>query len=477
MGKANMDPARVLGVLLGLCFFFSGAAGLVYEIVWVRMLGLVFGHTVFAITTVLAAFMAGLALGASLFGRLIDRQGRPLQVYGLLEVAIGLYALLIPLLFALAQTLYVWLYRSLGFSLVALTAAQFILAFLILLLPTTLMGGTLPVLSKFFVREVEGLGRKVADLYALNTFGAVVGSAAAGFVLLPAIGVKITTILAAAINLGIGTLSVMADRWVRASRDAAAPAPPVLEPAALARPPDEPAPLVTWLVLAGTTLSGAASMIYEVAWTRVLSLVIGSSIYAFSAMLTTFLVGLALGSFLFARIWGRRGVDAALFGWLEVAVGFVALVLAPTFERIPELVLAILQRMSPSASSALLTQFAVSFLAMIVPTTIIGAAFPCAVQICARVLPRVGRDLGQVYSANTLGTIVGAILAGFLLVPSVGAQAAMMAAAAMNATIGLAVITASGPARPVWRRAVALPLAVLFTAAVFSFPAGTGGSW
>ncbi len=470
MHSGPVGPRRVLAVSVGLCFFLSGAAGLVYEIVWMRMLGLVFGHTVFAITTVLAAFMAGLALGASLFGRLIDRQGRPLLVYGFLEAGIGVYGLLVPSLLARAEVLYLALYRSVGLSFFTFSLAQFALAFLILLVPTTLMGASLPVLANFFVNRMEGLGRKVGDLYALNTFGAVLGSAATGFFLLPAIGVKATTALAAAFNLGIGVWVLMADGWAREPREAPTLPTPAEGPPAFWAPAGEPAPLVTWLVLAGIGLSGAASMVYEVAWTRALSLVIASSIYAFSAMLTTFLVGLALGSFLFARIWGRRRVGLALFGGLEVAVGLLALALAPAFDRLPDLVLAILQRLSPSAGGALLAQFALSFLVMIVPTTILGATFPCAVQICARILPHLGRDIGQVYSANTVGTIAGALLAGFLLVPLLGAQTAMMAAAAVNAGVGITVLAASVPARPVWRRAVLVPLVLLFTAGVLYLP-------
>jgi spermidine synthase len=224
------------------------------------------------------------------------------------------------------------------------------------------------------------------------------------------------------------------------------------------------------LILSGIGLSGAASMIYEVAWTRALSLVIGSSIYAFSAMLTTFLSGLALGSFVYARIWGRRRIGLALFGWLQVAVGFAALALVPTFARLPDLVLAILKRMSPSAGGALLTQFALSFLVMIVPTTIIGAAFPCAVQICARALRSLGRDIGQVYSVNTAGTIAGALVAGFLLIPRIGAQASMMAAAAVNGAIGLAVLASSAKPRPLWHRVVLVPLVLLFAAALVFLP-------
>ncbi len=469
MNSMGVAPGRLLAISAGFCFFLSGAAALVYEVVWMRMLGLVFGHTVFAITTVLAAFMAGLALGASLFGCVIDRRGRPLRLYGLLEAGIGIYGLVVPTLLALAESVYLALYRSLNLSFFAFGLAQFGLVFLILLVPTTLMGASLPVLARFFVDRVEGLGRRVGDLYALNTFGAVVGSAAAGFFLLPAIGVKATTLLAVAVNLGIGAWAVSADRWAGSPREVTLSPLSAVEPSP-SEIPAAVAHLTFWLVLVGIGLSGAASMVYEVAWMRALRLVIGSSIYAFSAMLTTFLVGLALGSFLFARIWGRRQASPTLFGWLEAAVALIALAMIPTFERMPDLVLAILKRFSPSPGGALLTQFALSFLVMIVPTTIIGAAFPCAVQICARALSRLGRDIGQVYSANTAGTIAGALIAGFVLVPSLGAQASMLVAAAVNATVGIAVIAASSLARPVLRGAMAAAVTLIFTAGAFFLP-------
>ena len=175
MSDLRKWPAGFVSASIRGCFFLSGAAGLIYEIVWTRMLGLVFGHTVFAVTTVLAAFMAGLALGAWLFGRVIDGRDRPLRVYALLEIAVGLSALAVPLLLQGAQSVYLWVYRSMGLSFFILTMSQFALVFCILLVPVTLMGATLPVLVKFFVGALEGLGRKVGDLYALNTFGAVTG--------------------------------------------------------------------------------------------------------------------------------------------------------------------------------------------------------------------------------------------------------------------------------------------------------------
>jgi spermidine synthase len=464
IGRASAVP-----VSLYVCLVLSGAAGLVYEIVWTRMLGLIFGHTVFAITTVLAAFMAGLALGAALLGRLVDRTGRPLLVYGLLEGGIGLYALAVPVLLAYAQHLHLTSYRAFAFALPALIAAQFAVTFLILVVPTAFMGGTLPVIGRFLVTRLETLGRKVADIYAFNTFGAVLGAAAAGFVLLPAIGVRSTVVLAAAVNLAVGIWALTADRRGGKSSNvsvtpSACPDPSVSCPTSMG----PPSPL--WLVLSAIALSGAASMAYEITWTRALGLVIGSSIYAFSAMLTTFLVGLALGSFLFARIWGNRAVSASLFGFLEIGVGFTALLLVPAPERMPDLVLMIMRRLSPSAGTALLTQFSLSFLAMILPTTLLGATVPCAIQLCARRLARLGRDIGRVYSANTVGTIAGALLAGFGLIPWLGVQATMIVGSAVNVAIGGAILLASAAGTPAWRRPAIVSIVVLFAVGVTLVP-------
>ncbi|MBI3000124.1 MAG: fused MFS/spermidine synthase, partial [Deltaproteobacteria bacterium] len=463
----NSLPRRENGTFLVsiyACFFLSGATALVYEIVWMRMLGLIFGHTVYAVTTVLTAFMAGLALGAFVFGRVIDRRERPLRVYGLLEGGIGIYCLLVPFLLAQAQHVYLFLYRSLSLSFFAFILAQFALVFMILVVPTTLMGATLPVLSKFFVERLEGVGRKVGDLYALNTFGAVVGSGVAGFFLLPAIGVGLSIIITAILNLMIGAIALLIDR----TRSQPVPADVVRQSSSQVVPsrtreefPTEgeeallPGSLLV-LILFGIGLSGAASMIYEIAWTRALVLVIGSSIYAFSAMLTTFLIGLALGSFLFARIWGKRQVDASLFGFLELAIALITMTLMPVFDRMPDVVFQLMRLAPGSYGAALLSQFSISFLVMILPTTLIGATLPCVIQVATTRLSCLGREVGAVYSANTLGTVVGAFVAGFSLIPALGVQSSILVASALNAMVGAAVLWVCG--RPRWRRWAPIPL-------------------
>ena len=193
-----------------LLFFLSGACGLVYEVLWTRQLGLIFGHTVHSLSAVLSAFMAGLALGSFLAGRWLARCGRLLLVYGLLELFIGLYCAALPWLFDAVAPLYARLYGQTGSP--ALPAARFILSFLLLLVPTTCMGATLPVLSQFLVRSPLGLARTAGGLYAVNTLGAVLGGACAGFVLLPTLGREASNWCAVACNLALGLVAVALGR-------------------------------------------------------------------------------------------------------------------------------------------------------------------------------------------------------------------------------------------------------------------------
>ncbi len=451
------------GLLAGVvaCFFLSGATGLVYEVLWIRMLGLVFGHTVFAVTTVLTAFMAGLGLGAWLFGRLVDRRARPLRLYGLLELGVGVFCLAVPLVLPWAETLYRALARAAGLSFLAFSLAQFVLVLALLLPPTTLMGATLPVLSRVFVTDAATAGRRVGALYALNTLGAVVGTALAGYVLLPALGMRATLGLAAAVNVVVGLAIVLADRHLAAAGGATPPpAPPA---AAEAWPPAARA------VALGLAVSGAASMIYEVAWTRALSLVIGSSTYAFTAMLLAFLLGLALGSALFSRL-GGGAASVATLGLLQLGVGAAALALVPVFARLPDVLVRALA-VSLAPGFVVLVQVALAVGALLAPTLLIGAAFPCAVQAAARGAGRVGGDVGRLYAANTLGAIAGTVVAGFVLLPWLGAQGAMKAAIALNLALGVALVAAGRRAAPRWVAPAAAVAALALVIGLLRVPA------
>lgn len=428
---------RGLVVVATACFFLSGAAGLVYEVVWTRLLGLVFGHTVYAITTVLAAYMGGLALGSMLIGRRADAMRRPLRVYGFLEAAVGVYCLATPWLFRGADAAYLWVHGRLQPSASGAAALHLVFSAALLLPPTTLMGATLPILSRAVVRGGSLAASQVGALYAVNTWGAVLGTALAGFVLIPSLGVTVTIWLAVAVNLGVAALALGAERLA----NAAVVVPEADAAAGVASAGGSELPrAVVLAVLVGIGVSGAASMGYEIAWTRALSLVLGSSTYAFAAMLTTFLVGLAAGAAIVSRWMRHRHPGLAAFGWVEMAIAFSTLAILPLLGRLPDAVLLVLQRTGISFGTVLGTQAGLSFAVMILPTLLIGATFPLAVAALHRGLGRIGRDVGAIYGANTVGTIAGSIVAGFVLIRAIGIQNTVIAAAAANLVVGLGVL-------------------------------------
>lgn len=434
--------------LLLLFFFLSGACGLIYEVVWTRMLTLVIGNTVFSVTTVLTAFMGGLALGSYLAGRIIDRRYDPLKVYGLLEGAIGLYCLLIPWLIEALVPLYRLVYLSLQHSFYALSLTRFLICGSLLLVPTTLMGATLPVLSKSLVSRMDRLGRDIGRLYALNTFGAVLGSFGTGFLLIPALGIRITIFLAAAVNVGIALAVLQLARVSSGKNEAPAmesKAPPEKplkkkgkgdpSPEVLAVRPSASA-IEIRLLLWGLGLSGFAAMVYQISWTRVLSLAIGSSVYAFCLILTAFICGLGLGSFIFSRFLDRWKALTFLFGLTEMAVGVTALLIVPILGKLPVYIVGIVQNYAYSFALLQGIEFALTFLVVLIPTLLLGITFPLVSKVYTVGLEAVGRSVGNVYATNTLGAILGSFFGGFLLIPWLGIQGSIMAAAALNLLMG-----------------------------------------
>jgi spermidine synthase len=449
-------------VRIALCFLVSGSTGLIYEVVWIRLLGLVFGHTVFAVTTVLAAFMAGLAAGSFVAGRLIDRHARPLRLYGALEIGVGLFCLGVPFVLPALEWIYLALATKLGLSLLTLTLAQFAVLFGVLLVPTTLMGATLPVLARFFVQDEQSLGRRVGLLYALNTLGAVIGTALAGYLLLPTFGMRGTVYLAVTINVGIGALCLLYDRKLGHSL-------PVAPPSAADGAPHTRIPAIA----VALAVSGAASMIYEVAWTRALSLVVGSSTYAFTGMLVAFLIGIAGGSMLFSWLFGTRRLGVGTFAVLQLGAALSATAVLPIFERLPGVLLRAMA-VSVDPTFMLVLQIVLSVVAMLVPTLFIGATFPCAVKAVTQSVQRVGFDVGRLYAFNTLGAIVGTVAAGFALIPALGVQMTAKTAIIINVATGLLLVVFAMPGTPV-RRAAVVAAGVAIVGGAVAVPAWNPG--
>lgn len=450
-----------------LCFFFSGLAGLVYEVVWTRMLTQVFGNTTYAIATVLSAFMAGLAIGSYLFGRVADRGKNDFLLYGILEAGVGIYGFAVPWLFQAGQQVYIPLFRLNDSYPYVFNLLLFFLSFLLLVFPTLLMGATLPVLSRFFVHSFTHLGRRVGDLYATNTLGAVLGCALAGYYLIPTLGMRATVYLAATFNLGIAALIFVVDR-LREKTPVEALPPPVEASGAVADSGAAPSSL-GWVVLLSFAASGFAALLYENAWTRALTLVIGSSVYSFTTMLVTFLVGLALGGFFYARLLGERRVQVSTFGAIELWVGLTALATIPLFEKLPFLFIRLHQAVGDSFPLFLTIQVLLSGLVMFLPTLLLGMTFPLVARLFTQSLYRVGSSVGTSYAANTVGAIFGAFAGGFIVIPRIGVQNAILFAVSINLVVGWFLVVAD----PFLRRATRYALGVVVLVLMVLIPLKT----
>ena len=426
---------RLSLLVVSAALFFSGAAALVYQVVWLRMLGLVFGHAVDALTAVLVAFMAGLALGSAVGGRLSSRLRAPLAVYAWLEVGIAVYALGLPAGLPALTRVSLSLRGALGLSYEGWGLLQVALAFLVLLPPTALMGATLPLVSQALASGGEAPGRRVGALYAVNTWGAVTGALAAGYFLLPSMGNRATVWIAAGANMVAAALAFIISRRL----EPRSPREPALAPSA-----DEAFGVRRGLIPAAMAVSGAAAMVFEVAWTRALSLLLGSSTYAFAAMLLAVLVGLATGSAVYAWRWGNRPAGPAALGVIQIGVGVSAAVVLASFERFPDVILAAL-RMSTSPRWVDLVEILVSVAALTMATIWMGAAFPCAIAAASGGAPagvRIGQGVGRLYAANTAGAIVGVLLGGLVLVPTWGIHGALKVAVVATLALGGALLAA-----------------------------------
>ncbi len=419
-----------------------------------KMLTLIIGNTVFSTTTVLTSFMGGLALGSFLAGKFVDRRTDHLKIYGILEGAIGAYALILPVLFGWTEPLFRFIYQNFHTSFYGFGLLRFLVCGMVLLIPTTMMGATLPVLSKYFVERQSQLGWTIGKLYGVNTFGAVAGSLAAGFVLIPTLGVSRTIYSAAFLNLAIAAAVLLLDR--RAATTAAEPRGERVEPEKRKRkeaPGEAPSlsnrVMITVVLVLG--LSGLAAMIYQIAWTRVLSLSIGSSVYAFSLIVSALICGLALGSVAIARFIDRRKDLILLLALVQVSIGISALLIVPILGKLPMFVAGNLLRSFDSFAHVHLAEFAVIFLVLLLPTFMMGGAFPLAVKICATELRHVGEYVGNMYAVNTLGAIIGSFGAGFLLIPWLGTQHSILIGVAINIAAGSALFvhaqTFSPPSR------------------------------
>lgn len=437
-GGASRSTLLAVTVL----FFLSGAAGLVYQVLWMRSLGLFLGSDLYALSIILSSFMGGLALGSLIGGRVAERVSRPLFWYGVAEVGIGLFALLFASILTGFDPILRAAYPASGEGSWLYQAIRVGMATFVLLVPTTLMGATLPLILKHFVRGRSVLGEMAGYFYAVNTLGALTGTAVAGFVLLPYLGMSVTTLGAASLNLLIGgcclvlgariALPPIAGSSEAGATNAALDPIPGLSTAQRAR--------IARAALVALGLSGFGSFSLEVLWTRILVISSSATVYSFTSMLCCFLLGIFLGSTLVSTRVDEHPAPLRLFAALElgVAVSLTALCLA--IHSIPDLFGRLLGGVSTLVDpehALVVTTLAVSLLLLIVPTTLLGATFAVALRAYTTNVAQVGLRTGNLYFSNTLGAILGSLVAGLVLIPAFGLKTTLAGIALLFLAIGL----------------------------------------
>jgi spermidine synthase len=447
---ATVRSGLVFGAVLAF-FFTSGACGLVYQVAWTRELALLLGARAYAVSLVLSIFFLGLGAGSLWGGRLADRVRRPLLVYALFEVLIGLWAVAFLGLTGPAEGVVVAALRAFEFSWFSGVLLRGAAAFALLIVPVTLMGATLPLLSRFVADDPALNGRRVGALYTLNTLGAMSGCFLAGFVLLQRFGYTRTTLLAAGLNLAIGAAATLLSRLLPVAGaqpgNASNTLPGECGTGAPACLPTAPGHALTagggrpafhpGLFMAAFAVTGFTALALEVLWTRLLAMVFLGTTYAYTTMLTTLLCGLALGglagSAVVTRIRNAAGAAGMLLGALAVAY----LLTVPWFAHLPAQFLKMQESAGHDWDAEVRVKFLLAFATMFPATFLSGALFPVLVRAVAQTAGRVGRDVGGLYAANTLGGVLGAAAGGFALLPALGAQRSMEALALLPALAGL----------------------------------------
>ncbi len=409
------------------------------------------GNTHYSISTVLTAFMGGLALGSYAGGKMIDRRFNPLTAYAFLEAGIGLYCLLIPSLIDVAFPVFKWIYLNSGDSYTQASLARFLVCVAILIIPATFMGATLPVLSKFVSKDEALIGKDVGTLYSINTFGAVFGAWASVFIFMRLWGVQSTIWMAALLNLSISAVIFLVFR-------------PPLKEKGHNEPQHSLPPLDKRekLILLSFGLSGMVALVYQVAWNRIFSLLLGSSVYAFSLILTVFILGLALGTASFSRLLSGFSDHMRIYGITQIIIGIFSLSIIPLFGHIPFANRWIYENWGLQFDSVQLANFGIIFALIFVPTFFMGAQFPLVIKLMARKLETLGRHVGRAYACNTIGAIVGSFVAGFILIPGLGLQTTLLSGVFLNVLLGIAIL-AFGARFSFSVKIYALPAVLMFS--------------
>lgn len=414
--------------VLAACLFFSGAASLVMEVAWSRTLSLILGNSHQAVATVVASMMTGLFLGSLLAARRLPEIRHLPRTYGLLEMGIGVYGALTPMIFALLGLVLGPLYllpSGLFFIL------RFLVVFIVLLPPSAGMGATLPIVVAALSQSASGKsgdsGSVGGWLYGLNTLGAFIGTLAGGFLLLPGLGLLQATLCGAGTSLAVGALVwLLSNSLLRQEqREASAPA----RAKATERMP---------LVLPLYAASGFVAMVYEITWTRIMAPVAGSSVYSFTLILAAILAGIGLGSLVLSTRVGRWIPPGRGFVAGQILLGAVAFGSMWGLKQFPHIMLSVAVRYPSDPQAFLLREFLAFGAIVLAPAILLGALFPFASRLLHTLETEAGADVGRVYAWNTAGSLFGSLAAGFILIEMLGSRNTLVLACVASLSLGLA---------------------------------------
>lgn len=450
--------------------FASGTAALVYQVLWIRQLSLVVGVDVHAVSLGVGAFFAGLAAGGWLFGQMADRVERPWHLYAVLELAAGVLGLAVTLALGVIAVPFVWLEGRVG-------PLAWMLPLLLVALPATLLGGTLPVLMRALRPVLNQRAWAGGRLYAANTMGAIAGTLLAAFCFIPWFGLRGSALTAAVLN---GLVAVAA--WILAARtpseanmaDAVAGAKPAVSAGQAQVADEEARARQARLAVALYAVAGGLALGYEVVWSQAIVQFISTRSVAFAIVLATYLLGLMLGSALIARRADRLSDPWGVFAVLISLAGALALLevalLGDWLVQMQSLASQWARGATGSLLAAMCARFATAALCIVfLPTLLLGAAFPVALRLAAGG-GGVGREVGTVLALNTLGGIVGTVLAGFVLVPLLGLVRTLAVLAVLACVLGLVAVLSGPGVRALPRWGVAALTGFVFAGAMLAQP-------
>jgi len=429
--KIPDNIAGKLFIFVLCCFFLSGFSGLIYEMLWMRMTVEIVGSAPFAVSIILTIFMGGLGLGSYLAGRTIDGIKDPLalvRMYGMLEIAIGVYAIVIPSFLVFVRPLQSILYNRLYDHFIIYNLLTFSICSIILCFPVICMGATLPILCRFYVTSLNHIGTHTGRLYGLNTIGAASGALVCGFWLINLWGVYGTLFFAVCVNVVIGMLCLTVGYKIkifpgRAARKSSGSGRIKQSNKIEDAQPEDRVEAKSALVI--FAVSGFCAMACEVIWTRLLGLIVGPTTYSFAIVLVTFITGLALGSMIFGYFADKVKKIMWFLLFTQTAAALLVLIASQLLGGSQLFFAKLIYTFQDQFGLLHLLKAGILFLFMILPTLCFGATFPLVGKIYTKSVSTVGNSIGFAYMINTIGSLAGSFCAGFLLIPLVGKESAI----------------------------------------------------